>query len=69
VIKNASGTLSQNQTKEITYPQVLPEEGHTSPYGGVPPHPKAAPLLAVGPLKEAMGLHRATEVSLPLPEH
>jgi hypothetical protein len=58
---------ARTETKEITYPQVLPDGGHASPYGGVPPH--AALLLAVGPLEGAMGLHRAAEVSLPLPAH
>jgi hypothetical protein len=52
---------------EITYPQVLPEGGHASSYGGVPHH--AALLLAIGPLEGAMGLHRTAEVPLPLSAH
>ena len=58
---------ARTEPKEINYPQVLPEGGHASPYGGMPPH--AALLLAVGPLQEAMGLHPAVEVPLPLPAH
>jgi hypothetical protein len=58
---------AKTESKEITYPQVLPEGSNASTYGGVPPH--AAFLLAVGPLEGAMGLHRAAEVSLPLPAH
>ena len=58
---------ARTKPKEINYPQVLPEGGHASPYGGVSSH--AALLLAVGPLEGAMGLHRAAELPLPRPAH
>jgi hypothetical protein len=45
---------ARTKPKEITYIRVLPEGGHASPYGDVPPH--AAFLLSVGPLEGAMAL-------------
>jgi hypothetical protein len=51
---------AKTETKEITYPHVLPEVGHASPYGVVPSH--AALLLVVGHLQAATGLQSATEV-------
>ena len=58
---------ARTKSKETTYPQVLPEGGHASPYGFVPPH--ASLLLAAGPLEGAMGLHRVAELSVLLPAH